>query len=322
MSAFGNKRLILDKYKDLPKVNGCTINSIYGRMETAYRTDQILTDAYGHKPDYYLLCTDDVADFKTWKKKPNLKVKELPKELAALFGEQVINGKKTFISRMWFRTSDSGHGGFTDQTADFNGGDRDMGASYYRTKRWKDAHESCIFEGEEGFSKKIEAVLGKSFKAEVLPEWYDVEYPVSYIRNEGGLNYPDTKLSGWRRSYDMPYVRNQHDRNHIRVFIESLNAHVYLEAIKDNDLQEGDTDLVQVQFSRDSKSDQFCNVVCWAESKKEAPNQIIRWNVLKKTKKRDKTTEFEIAAMVGEKVQFKQKYLSHQFYRLINFVNI
>ena len=313
---------------EFPKINGMKITAIYGRMETAHRTDQILSDAYDEKPDYYLLVTDE-RDYTNMKsgKKPNIMTRELPKEIAAFFGEQEINGEKVYVTRMTIRERCSGNGSFVDQTLDFSGS---CGAfckviSYYRLKRWDKAHNLAIFKDEE-LGKKIESAFsGKSYKVEALPKDFDYEYPCSYIRTEGGLNYPDTKLSGWRWIYGSPYVRNIYDSKFIRVFMEGLNAHVYLEEV---DPQEGDIDLIKVQFRREydskilgNKGDYFCNVVTWAPSKIEAPGEIIRYNVLKRTKHRQENgggESIQVAAILNEKIQFKQDEWPNGFYRLVN----
>lgn len=312
----------------LPKINGTRINSIYGKMETAHRTDQILSDAYDRKPDYYLLVTDE-RDYKDgkWINKPNIMTRELPVEIAAFFGPQEMNGEKVYVTRMYIRTSGSGNGSFIDQTLDFSGSCGALGKtiSYYRLKRWDNSYKLSIFKGEE-LGEKIESVFsGKSYKVEALPNDFDYEYPCSYVRAEGGLNYPDRKLTGWRRPYEMPYIKNSHDKKHIRVFMEDLNAHVYLEEVEPN---KGDTDLIKVQFSREydssikgNKGDYFCNVVTWSSSKTEAPGEIIRYNILKVDKDKYGTT-VKTAAMLNDKVQFKRDEWASGFYRLIKFATI
>lgn len=312
-----------------PKINGTKINAIYGKMKTAHRTDQILGDAYDKKPDYYLLVTDerDYDKDGKWCDKPNIMTRELPKEIAEFFGPQEINGEKIYVTRMYIRPRSSGNGSFIDQTLDFSGSCGALGKtiSYYRLKRWDSACKLSIFKGEE-LGKKIESVFsGKSYKVEALPSDFDYEYPCSYVRTEGGLNYPDTKLTGWRWSHGSPYVRNAHDKKHIRVFMEELKAHVYLENVEP---KEGDTDLIKVQFSREydsaikgNRGDYFCNVVTWAPSKTEASGEIIRYNILKVIKEEHRTT-VKTAAMLNDKIQFKRDEWADGFYRLINFSNL
>ena len=317
---------------EFPKVNGVRITAIYGRMETAYSSSSLLTDAYDKKPDYYLLVTED-RDYKDgkWIDKPNIMTRELPKEIAEFFGPQDINGNKVYVTRMSIRKSCSGNGSFTDETLDFSGSCGALGKtiSYYRLKRWDNAYSLSIFEAEE-LGKKIESVFcKKSYTVEALPSDFNYEYPCNYIRTEGGLNYPDTKCSGWRWLYGSPYIRNQYDKKCIRVFLEDLNAHVYLEEIEP---QEGDTDLIKVQFKREydnkllgSKGDYFCNVITWSSSKTEAPGQIVRYNVLKRTKHRKENgggESIQVAAMVGDEIQHKKDMGLDGFYRLIKFSTI
>ena len=314
---------------ELPKINGTEICAIYGRMETAYRKDQILEDAYNQKPDYYLLVTEEkyYKDGKFLQKR-NIKTRELPPEIAQFFGEQNINGEKVYVTRMYIRTSCSGNGSFIDQTLDFSGG---CGATskticYYRLKRWDNANKLAIFKGEE-LGEKIEAAFAKkSYTVKTLSEDFNVEYPTIWIRNENGLNYPDVKLPSWRWLYgESPYVRNAHDPKQIRVFSESLKAHIYLEEVEP---KEGDTDLIQVQFKSEykeelmgRKGDYFCNIVRWNDSKKEAPGQIVRFKVLKENKSPQGNT-VQVAAMIGEKVQFKREEWKSGFYRLVRWVNV
>lgn len=301
MSAFGNRELII-KREELPVVNGRRINAIYACMETAYRTDQILHDCYTDKPDYYHLVTND-RDFKDgrWFDVPDINVKTLPPALAALFGKVRINGEIKLVTNIWFRTSDSGNGSFTDQSISFKS------FSYYRMERgtWG---EGSVFKGEP-FEEKINAVLNHKFTVEELPEWYDREYPHTPLRRVGELLYPDTKLSGWRRSYDMPFVSNNYPNNdHIRVFYAPYNAHIYLSRVKE--IKKGDDNLVEVSFSRDNnKWDKFCCISTWAETKKEDPLGIIRWKALTKTKE----WGFEFGAMINDKVQFKRMLNSYLY---------
>jgi len=318
MSAFGDKKLIISK-DELPIVNGCRINSIYGKMETAYEK-KVMEDSYSNKPDYYLLCTDDVVghgvEGKHWnEKKPNIKVRKLPKEIAALFGKQSINGKKTFVSRMWIRTSDSYNGSFIDSSMSLNGGSSNNSITYYRTEKKDWGGDFTIFKGSR-FEKKILKVLNKEFTVEALPFWFDVEYPFSTIRTEGGLNYPDVKLETWRWLYGMPYVgqKGYGDRENIRVFNEKLNAHVYLEAIPSEELKEGMDDLIAVQFSYEhkKKSENFCHIIQWVDSKEGVKGQeMIRFKILKNTK-----TKFQCASMLNGEIQYRSDR-GHKFYKLI-----
>lgn len=309
MSIWGNKRLLIDRWDELPRVNGVRISAIYGRMETAFRTDQLLVDAYSKKPDFYLLVSED-------RDKRDVRTKTLPKELANLFGNQTINGNKHYVSRVWFRTSDSGHGGFTDNTADFSGGDNDS-FSYYRTKRWENARKDSVFEGDP-FEKKITAVLKKSFKVEECDPWYDVEYPCTFLRKVGLLNYPDVKLPSWRWLYGRPYVSNNPKNNdNIRVYYEPWDSHVYLQKVVNP--QKDDENLVYLTFpyDHDKKGDQFCNIIEWNSNKKEDPNGIVKYRIL--TNKRD--GRVEVGAVINDKIQFKEIRWP-DFYKIMSITKI
>lgn len=301
MSAFNNPQLII-KNNELPIVNGRRIKSIYACMETAYRTDQILHDCYTDKPDFYHLVTED-RDYINgkWFDVPNLKVKTLPSAIAALFGKVEVNGKQKLVRYINFRTSDSGSGAFIDDSVYFSS------FSYYRMKRgtWG---ENSVFKGEP-FEEKINAVLGKKFQVEVLPEWYDKEYPHSPLRREGNLWYPDFKLTGWRRSYKMPFVSNNYpNQDHIRVFYEPYNAHIFLSRVKE--INTGDENLVAVSFSRDNEEwDKFCCISTWADTKKEDPNGIIRFKALN----HNKDWGWEFAAMLNDKIQFKRMMNTYMY---------
>lgn len=303
MACYENKQILI-KDNELPIVNGRRINAIYACMETAYRTDQILHDCYTDKPDYYHLVTDD-RNYKNgkWIDVPDLYVKKLPAELAALFGKVEVNGKTKLVTNLWFRTRDSSNGSFIDQSISFSS------FCYYRLKRgtWG---EDSVFQGEP-FEEKIKAVLGKKFTVEVLPKWYNVEYPHTPLRREGGLLYPDYKLSGWRRPYKMPFVSNNYPKqDHIRVFYEDYNAHIFLSRV--NEINEGDENLIAVSFSNDRDEwDKFCCISTWAETKKEDPNGIIRFKALKFKKE----WGWEFAAMLNDKIQFKRMMNTH-FYTI------
>ena len=309
MAVYENKQILI-KDNELPVVNGRRINAIYACMETAYRTDQILHDCYTDKPDYYHLVTDD-SDYKNgkWINVPDLNVKNLPAELAALFGKVEINGKTKLVTHLWFRTRCSGNGSFIDQSISFSS------FCYYRLKRgtWG---EDSVFQGEP-FEEKILKVLGGKFKVEELPEWYNVEYPHTPLRREGGLLYPDYKLSGWRRSYRMPFVSNNYPKtDNIRVFYEPWNAHLYLERVPN--VEVGDKNLVVVKFSYESnESNKFCCITTWAETKKEDPEGLVRFEILRIEKNRG----IQVAAMLNGKVQFKE-WRNSEFYRVVNISKI
>lgn len=307
MGTFGNKLLILDS-GELPKINGESVTAIYGTMETAYNENAALADAYSNTPDYYTVVCH------LYSTKKVLKIKTLPKELADLFGWQDIQGVQHYVSQLSFRTSDSCNGSFTDDTMSFSGGYGKI-FYYYRTNRWPNT-KGNVFVGEP-FEEKIKAVLGKHFKdVEVLPEWFDREYPSCYVRKEGGLNYPDTKLPTWRKG--MPYVSNDYssgspNSENIRVFVESMNAHVYLQRV--SKLQVGDEGLIEVDlWNRNLKHEEFCQIAQWSESKTEDPCGLIRWKV--KNIKKGEGWPFEMAAMIGDKEQFT-RWTQCTYYRII-----
>ena len=314
MAVYENRRLLITD-EELPRVNGVSINAIYAQMETAYRTDQIMRDANEKQvPDYYLLVTDD-KDFKDgkWKDVPDLKVRTLPPSLANLFGKHIINGETKFVTNLWIRTRCSGNGSFIDQSISFSS------FSYYRTKRFTNSNESNVFIGEP-FEENIKAVLGKKFKAEVMPPEFDVEFPVCYIRREGGLNYPDTKLSGWRRYGNLPYVSNNgYNTDNIRVYYEPWNAHLFFQVVKEPEV--GDEELVKIHFPRlqSESPDQFCHIARWNDTKKEDPDGIIRWTINKVDKKDN--WSYHVTSVLNGRVQFKQQ-CHNDFYRLVSIVKI
>jgi hypothetical protein len=297
-------------------------------MVTAhYEKGRLLEDAYNEKPDYYLLCTDDTdvsQGYRNYKKYPNIKTEKLPDELAQFFGPQNVNGYNVYVTRMSFRTSDSGNGSFIDQFCSFEGGcgAQHKSITYYRTKRWPDTKpgNGAIFEGED-YAKRIDTILNKTFTVEETPEWYDVEYQCSYIRKLGGLNYPDVKCSGWRWSHGAPYVSNKYDDRgtpdfkHLRVYVENLKAHFYLEAAET--LEVGDSNLVEITFSRhhDKNPNQFCNIGQWNDSKKEDPGGVIRWQVQHISDKKD-GWPYKMAAVIGDKVQFTRHTWGSGYYRI------
>lgn len=311
--------------REFPRVNGTKIHAIYGRMNTAYSATSILDDAYDKKPDYYLLCTKETHYVNGSRvQKKDIKVKELPEELAQFFGPQEVNGNKVYVTRMYIRESPSNNGSFTDQTLDFAGGCGVTGRHiyYYRLPRWKDAGELSVFKGEELGERYENTFIGKSFTVDVLPDDYNKEYPCVYIRKIGNLNYPDVKVSGWRWLYGSPYVRNESDPKSIRVFSESLNAHVFLEEVEP---QKGDEDLIYIDFSRQwddsflgQKGDYFCHIRCYNNDNKD----IVRYNILKVEHHKQFGTSVNAVIVENGKNQHCKDMRAKGFYRLVRIQNV
>lgn len=251
---------------ELPIFNGIRISAIYAqkRDENFYR----VRDAYGDEtPDFYLL----VPYF--WTSNKNQYVKTLPESLLKVFGKQTYNDKTTYVTHITYRTSDSSNGSFIDESIYLKGGN--FGISFYRG-----LDDKYGVNGNSELGKNILGTLNVKIDVPHCEEWEYTFYPCSFIRREGGFNYPDVACSGWRWLYgENPYISNEFGkRNNIRVWDDEYNAHLYLQRV--TSVNDGDENLIVVEFSRyrDKKPDQFCTIQKWANTKKGAENEIIRFN--------------------------------------------
>jgi len=247
---------------ELPIFNGIRIKSIYAkkRDERYYET----RDLYGDEtPDFYLL----VPYFSSQK---DQYVKTLPDSLLNVFGNKTDKGKKGFVKSITYRTSGSGNGSFVDDSISLGG------FSFYRG-----LDKKYGVDGNSEFGKNILATLNTKIDVPHCKEWEYCFYPCSFVRKEGGLNYPDVALDSWRWLYGKnPYISNEFGkRDNIRAWDEDMKAHLYLQRV--DSVNDGDENLIIVRFSShyDKKPDQFCTIQRWSDTKVNAKNEIMRFNV-------------------------------------------
>jgi hypothetical protein len=297
------------QYEELPEFNGIKIKSIYAqkRDDGYYRTRDLWA---GETPDFYLL----VPYFFALHNEPEYQyqyVKTLPESIACVFGIQEHEGSIMDVHYITYRTSGSGNGSFTDESMHLGG----------TLMTNKTSHSFSLYRGLNQYGVKAKSNLGKrmlgTLKTKIdaphCKEWEYTYYPCSFIRTEGGLNYPDVALESWRWSYGRPYISNDNGKNdNIRVWHEGMKAHVYLQ--RADNIENGEENLVHVDHSRhhDKKPEQFCIIDEWASTKEGAANEIIRFKA-KKTK-----DGFDFIPMVNGKEQdWKRNYFPSTIYRIM-----
>lgn len=237
MSTYGESFRIID-YGSLPRINGILIESIWGKVTTAYERETYNNSPRIDKREDYYLCQPCFRSNKP------LKLKVLPDEINDLF-------KKYNLSNLWFRTSDSGHGGGVDSAAVGNVPNHLRTQHvYYRydeTNTWKSSTYCHLLNSD--FGLMVENILNKNYTVDVLPDYYDVTFPVTHLRTESGINYPDTKISSWRGLYGKPYVCMTYgDKRNIRFFDEKTNSHYYLQLATDEELKKGISNALYINF--------------------------------------------------------------------------
>jgi len=288
---------------ELPTFEGIAIKAIYAqkRDDIFYRTRDLYT---GETADFYEL----VPYFICLKGYKNMFVKTLPESLLKVFGKQEYNGKTGFVKSITYRTSGSGNGSFVDDSISLGG------FSFYRG-----LDKQYSVDGNSEFGKNILATLNTKIDVPHCKEWEYRFYPCSFVRKEGGLNYPDVALDSWRWCYGSPYVSNEvGKKNNIRVWDDTMKAHLYLQLI--DTVEDGEENLVCVRFSYhwDKKPDQFCNIQKWNNTKVGAENEIIKY---KAHKVKD---GFELIPIVnGVEQSFKETLYFDSTYRImkISFVD-
>jgi len=277
---------------ELPRFEGIKINAIYAKKrDDRYHETR---DLYGGETaDFYLLVPEFSSDKCFY-------VKTLPENLLKVFGLQTYNGKTMDVHSISYRTSGSGNGSFVDESISLDGLSMVQQTSYCFS----------LFRGVNKYGVNPTSELGKNMLATLktdinIPHCHETEYcyyPCSFIRKEGGLNYPDVALDSWRWLYGSPYVSNEvGKKNNIRVWDDDMKAHLYLQLV--GDVEDGEENLILVNFSYDwdKKPDQFCKIGKWNDSKKGAENEIIRF---KANKVKD---GFDLIPIVnGEEQNFKE----------------
>lgn len=295
----------LIEYNELPKINGVLISAIYAQKHDidGFYTNR---DLYvGETPDFYL-CVP------VFSRSGYIRIKELPNEFKEIFGNQIGYNRKVQINSISYRTSNSYNGSFVDDSICISG--------TKVTNKTSDSFSICRGVNDYGIGcnsdlgLKMLATLNLNVKVKACDEWDYMFYPCNKLFNIGGLNYPDTPCSSWKNR-DMPYVSYDNKEN-IRVYFEPTNSHLYLQRVEP---EIGDEDLICVEFPTgyDKKPEIFCFINHWSRTKENAPNQIIRWRIDKKTK-----NSVDATAMINGEPEMKREKNTFEWYRLMRLVNI
>jgi hypothetical protein len=285
--------------KELPIINGRRIKSIYA-MGFFSTTDKLVDAPVAGRIDCYICYTEDrdykIVDGKSvWIDKPNVKLKELPDIFKPLFEKS---------TSLWYRMTDSCNGSFTDGSIYLK-----SGTVYRGIKYMQDAY-GCIPVNSK-LGKQALATLNSVSEVEELEESFGVQYDKTWLRRENDMWWPDMALPTWRPSGCYPYItQNIYNTDNIRVYYENWGKTLFLERVKE---EVGDEGLVYVHFPREKGRD-FCTIMTWADSKKEDPGGIVRFKVLDINEKDN--WSIHVAAMLNDKVQFKEKRHGGSFYRL------
>jgi hypothetical protein len=353
--ALGNEKTLI-KYDELPKFNGKRIESIYAVYENSrydkidgvhvYCADIIHYNCHVHDWD----CGIDRFTGKD-RGPAILKVKELPKEFQDFFGKVENRGRAKFITHLSFRLDGSGHAS-ADNTLTLGGWEANSttGNFYvYRGFDWvaKDTGSHVIL-NDSDLAQKIFNVLGKDFEVNTVQFWecefkseegtldFATKYPYKHtpIQIIDGLVYRDEKLSSWRwLQHGMPYrvpsdcidekgfVKN---KDNICVWDYEKRCHVYFQKVDASELQEGDDNLVVLQFSYArhelyySRGNAYCNIrrlrsgdYCKYLVKKIYKTQLNKPNTL----------PYEICELRNGKEIFKERCSGEGFYRIVRIVH-
>ncbi len=356
--ALGNEKTLI-KREELPKFNGKRITSIYAVSENSrydkvdgrnvYHADILYYNCYVHNWE----CGKDRFTGKD--RGPSvLMVKELPKEFQEFFGHVENRGKHNFIKNMWFRLDGSGHADH-DNTLTLDGWEANAtrGCFYvYRGFDWvaKDTGNHVILNDCE-LAQKIFNVLGKDFEVKEIEFWecgfkseegtldFATKYPYKHtpIQIIDGIVYRDEKLPSWRwlqrgMPYKVPndcidedgFVKN---KDNICVWDYVKRCHVYFQRVEADELQEGDENLVVLNFSYDrhemyySKGNAYCGI---RRLNKENGSQYCKYLVKKiyKTKKNEPFSyPYEVCELRNGKEVFKERVSGNDFYRIVKITN-
>lgn len=299
--------------KNLPKINGMAIDGVYSQYCEVKERYQ---NQYADDTNYYKLSARYANN--TYSDDKDQLVKVLPDVFKKIFDTKVINGMQIKrIDSMWIRTSDSANGSFDDQTISLScvttNGNFFHPALYLGFPYKKDALHMIDPESELGLhmtamvsADSREHKISSLLAVDVLPDWYGTVFPQTFLRNEGGVNYPDAEREHWRSQCGSPYVTYDGKEN-IRVYDDNIKAHVYLTKVKSVELD--DDNLVMVDFAYDSdKRDKFCFIHSW-----RSDHSYINYKI---TRKRGK--QMTISTMRNGEVQGKKVY-THlpSFYRVV-----
>jgi hypothetical protein len=228
----------------LPKLNGVLIESIWCPCDTT--NDERVIDAKGwsFKAPNMFTKTDEINRFGF-----------LPDEFKKLLGKQVINGRKTFVRHISFRTDSSGHAS-EDSVMTIYGDDCQFSVWYRKDKKYKSDYKYALTQHDPYVKKWL-----KLFNTELTvkhPKRYYWEFEKflfnlhpsqgTRIQFINGYVFPDLPSKHWKPYSSQP-IRKIND-NQVMLFDEDDSELYYL--VKVNEYEVGDWGLVMMQSTRDN----------------------------------------------------------------------
>lgn len=280
-----DKYKVILKYEEFPKINGISVTAVYPCKENK--------GDFGRDADYWKFIPYYSED-------RVIKVKKLPYPFNEILDETDMYNNLSYRKDLDLYDS----GSTVDIKRDNN--------HYYLTK---DPEYINQYKGDisidSDMGKLITSTFGIELEVQELDEYHGVHFDQTYLKRIDGLWYPDVACEGWRWLYGESYVSMKYnDPSHIRVYMEKLKTHYYLEEVEP---EPGMEDLILINFTRfwRKRPYEFCNPIVWADTKKEAPNELVRFKILYK-----KGEIFRLAAILNDKVQH-ESWRNGSFYKVI-----
>ena len=329
MATFGNREILI-KIDELPKVNGMNIESIYqeyfdNRGVKDYRVHPKHAEKYYSLRPYFHGVNS--------KKYPILHTRTLPPQLQAIFDEPQeakyqdtktgeIYHKKIMVSSIWYRTSDSGHGGFIDDSITLNGAGliRQSDSDISITRNDKNTTRKEL----TGITEKLlGSIINISGTVELLKEYEYRYYECTTLRRVDNWWYPSPVCSGWRRSHKMPYVTLDNKKS-LRVLNDDLKCHVFFLKVEPDEVQIGEEYcIIDFSYGYDEEPDKYCSIRRWAHFKQSDPNGMIHFRIDKLCFDKSHNEKYAECTVVGQEIKksSKKEYSLDSFYRIVRIVN-
>lgn len=325
MATFGNREILI-KIDELPKINGMRIDRIYLEYY----------DKRGVK-DYTVRPEDRIPYYTLYpyfhsvnrEKYPIIRTKKLPKQFSDIFDNVIEatypNGYHKSIkpTSMWYRTSDSGSGGFIDDSISIDGAsNNNTGSSISFTRNSKYPDD---LPADAPAAKLMLNTLNINETVEVMPEYEYTYYPCTTLRRVDNWYYPTTVCSGWRWLYGMPYVTLDKGES-LRVLNVDLKCHVFLNKVKPEDIEIGrEYKIVTFPSYSDKEPDRYCHIRSWSDSKQDDPNGMVSFRVDKIYKSKAYNNEMVCdCTVVGQTVRgakIEKGKSINQFYTIARIIN-
>jgi hypothetical protein len=324
MAIWGNKEILI-KIDELPEINGMKIASIY-----LHSYDKRGVKDYTVRPEHaeiYYSCTPYFHSVDS-KKYPIINTRTLPKELQLIFDTEhdiyfkyqdsdKLEHRKIRPTSIWYRTSCSGNGSFTDSSIYVDGSNSIGNRGGFSVTR--NDKSGCSVDSNTETYKLVFATLNIKATVKALEEYEYCYYPSTTLRNVDGLNYPDTVCNGWRWLYGMPYVSLDNNKS-MRILNVDLKCHVYALKVNPEDVEVGMEYIIISFGGRDKDPDKFCYIKSWSDSKQSDPNGMIHYRVDKIVNGKKKYAECTVMGQDVKKYQ-KQDVDLYSFYSIVRIRN-